>query len=88
MDSLMGYFSNGTEGDCYEARYCAHCRHGEAEDGCPVMLLHLLHNYEECNKPDSFLHVLIPRTKDGNAECAMFIAADASRCPETPDLFG
>lgn len=36
--------------------------------------LHRWHNYEEANKEDSYLHVLIPRKADGsgNEQCAMF----------------
>lgn len=73
----MGYFSNGTEGEMYEARYCRRCLHNGPPDGpgCPIMLLHLIHNYDECNKDDSFLHVLIPRSKYhlGNEQCTMFV---------------
>ena len=68
----MGYFSNGSEGMDYQEHYCSKCVHDEKQS-CPVWLLHLLHNYEECNKPDSFLHVLIPRTKTGNGQCALFL---------------
>jgi len=71
---MMGYFSNGTEGDCYERQYCNRCVHEDAEKGCAVMLAHVLHNYEECNKEDSILHILIPRKADGfNDQCAMFM---------------
>ena len=72
---MMGYFSNGTEGEMYEAEYCDRCVHQKVDDGgCAVMMLHLIHNYDECNKPNSFLHVLIPREKDGvrNEQCKMF----------------
>lgn len=74
----MGYFSNGTEGDCYEAQYCSRCAHRDGPDGdggCMVWFAHMMKNYEECNKPDSILHMLIPRLKDGsgNGKCAMFI---------------
>jgi hypothetical protein len=74
----MGYFSNGSEGMDYQEHYCAKCVHDgkcvhDEKQSCPVWLLHLLHNYEECNKPDSFLHVLIPRTKEGNGQCALFL---------------
>lgn len=70
----MGYFPNGCAGDAYEAKYCNRCVH---QDGCAVMLAHLLHNYEDCNKPESVLHLLIPRSKNGwNQKCAMFITAD------------
>lgn len=77
----MGYFSNGTEGEMYIDQVCSKCSH---EDGCPVMALHMMHNYDECNKPNSFLHVLIPRREDGlgNKKCTMFIAKDSPRpCP-------
>lgn len=68
----MGYFSNGSEGMDYESQYCDKCQH---QDGpCTVWLAHMLHNYEECNKPDSILHLLIPQTEDklGNKQCTMF----------------
>ena len=75
----MGYFSNGTEGECYFEDYCSKCVHNGDGDGpmCPVWLLHLEFNYDECNKPESFLHRLIPRTEGGlsNGECKMFLAA-------------
>ncbi len=67
----MGYFANGSEGMSYESHWCEKCVHYK---GCQVWLLHLLHGYDECNKPDSHLHKLIPRTKDGlgNEQCTMF----------------
>lgn len=72
----MGYFSNGCEGMSYEARYCDRCVHQERANGCAVWDAHLLANYDECNNPDSVLHVLIPRSANGlsNGECRMFIA--------------
>ena len=73
----MGYFSNGSEGDSFQERYCNKCLHDNEAKGifCPVWNLHLLHSYEECNKPASFLHTLIPRSKDGlgNERCTMFV---------------
>lgn len=68
----MGYFSNGTEGMAYEEQWCVRCAHHE---GCHVWLAHLLHNSAECNKEDSILHLLIPRSKDGlsNLKCNLFI---------------
>ena len=67
----MGYFSNGSEGLDYEKQYCERCVH---YDGCAVWLLHLIHNYDECNKEDSFLHTLIPRDGIENKQCKMFYA--------------
>lgn len=92
----MGYFSNGTEGESYHEEYCAKCLHDQQENGCPIWFLHNLHNYEECNKPDSFLHVLIPRSKEnsGNEICSMFLpslTADEPRfpshCPKCGNLY-
>jgi len=73
----MGYFSNGTEGECYEAAYCDRCIHQDGPDGesgCAIWLAHLMHNYDECNKPDSILHLLIPLSKNGhgNEQCLLF----------------
>lgn len=71
----MGYFSNGSAGDAYEAEYCHRCVHEDNEGaGCAVMLAHLIHNYDECNNDNSILHLLIPRDQDGwNEQCRMFI---------------
>jgi hypothetical protein len=85
----MAYFSNGTAGEAFYAEYCSGCVHNVQEGGgCSVWLLHMLHNYQECNKPDSFLHVLIPRNKDGlgNQACTMYLPSlnpqvYADRCP-------
>lgn len=86
----MGYFPNGTSGEAYEAQFCSRCIHQKLDDGgCAVWLAHMLHNYDECNKPDSILNLLSPRAKDrpGNEECAMFHPVDPNRCTETKDMF-
>lgn len=71
----MGYFANGTAGMEYESQYCDKCVHQKPDDGgCAVFMVHLMHNHEECNKPESILHKLIPRTDDGlgNEQCRMY----------------
>jgi hypothetical protein len=74
----MGYFSNGTEGELYYEAYCAHCIHDEHDD-CAVLAAHFFYNYDECNKSESILHMLIPRAKDGeNEQCKMFIPSTFS----------
>lgn len=72
----MGYFSNGTEGDSYEEKYCQKCIHSEKD--CPILVLHSVYNYEMCNKDNSFLDVLIPRSADKlkNERCKMFVLDD------------
>ncbi len=76
----MGYFSNGSSGDWYEAKYCARCVHNDEENGCPVMLAHVLYAYEECNSNSNAKHMLdllIPVRKDGfNGQCAMFVTVE------------
>lgn len=67
----MGYFSNGSEGEGYEHRYCRRCANN-SDDGCSVWLAHLLYNGDA---PQSqVLDLLIPRSKDGldNLQCTMF----------------
>ena len=67
----MGYFSNGTEADNYQEQYCVKCLHCP---NCPIWLAHLIYNYEECNKPDSFLDLFIPKNGLHNDKCKMHIS--------------
>ncbi len=73
----MAYFANGTEGIMYEEEYCFKCinyrDNGSGSEGCPILDLHFIRNYDECNKKDSFLHFLIPRKGIENEQCSMFI---------------
>lgn len=87
----MGYFSNGTEAEMYEERFCSRCIHHDREIGvdppCPVWLSHILFAYEECNNASNakeMLDMMIPRTEDGidNKECAMFHPKDAGAAIE------
>ena len=72
----MGYFSNGCDGRYYQAKYCNNCAH-DINGDCPVWLAHLIHNYDECNKEDSILHMLIPRLDTGwNGKCKMYIPVE------------
>ena len=74
----MAYFANGSEGDCYEAAYCNRCIHQrDADKGecCPVLMLHLLWNYEQHSNEDKALalNLLIPREGITNNPCEMFV---------------
>ena len=71
----MGYFPNGSSADYYERRYCNRCIHGEPDTPCAVWDAHTLHNYDDCNNPDSILHILIPRCPEGltNQQCRMYV---------------
>lgn len=81
----MAYFPNATAGMDYEDRYCSRCvHHADPDKGCVVLLLHALHNYDECNNPTSFLHILIPRSAErlDNEQCRMFIPSPDSATAE------
>lgn len=83
----MGYFPNGMSGEYYQEQFCSRCINEDAaaERWCPIWNWHLLHNYEECNKPDSWLHKLIPRTDDGfNGQCVMFVEREPVKPDELP----
>jgi len=71
----MGYFPNGMSGDMYREAYCNKCR-WDKDSKCPIWGAHLFYNYDECNKPGSILHMLIPRKKApdyGNGECFFYM---------------
>lgn len=69
----MAYFSNGTEGIDYQEKYCRLCIH-DIDSQCPVIMLHLLWNYEAVNdKVKSLaLNTLIPVDGIENKQCKMF----------------
>lgn len=78
----MAYFSNGTEGDMYEAEYCGKCHWQPEEEPyeCQIMFLHALFNYDQCGKDDrakdlkTCLDALIPTDENGFADkCNFFL---------------
>lgn len=83
----MGYFSNATEHDLWSIENCNKCENNYTLDpespdyhtakNCPIQYAHLIKNYDDCNNPESILHLFIPRSKDGcgNEQCAFFIQA-------------
>ena len=68
----MGYFSNGTEGQMYEAEYCDKCIHND-EEGCPVMGIHFLYNGDKDEDIKTILDIFIPRKEIHNDKCTMFV---------------
>jgi len=72
----MGYFSNGSEGEGYEAEYCDRCIHQKPDDGgCAVWFAHLMHNSDQNSNEqlENALNILIPRRGICNEQCTMFI---------------
>jgi hypothetical protein len=77
----VGYFSNGSEGQGYMEHYCYKCvnwrDNGSGSEGCPIIDLHLLWNYEAIGKgsdgvKSTALNHFIPREGPYNGECTMF----------------
>lgn len=89
MPILMGYFSNGTEGQIYEQTFCARCIHYDHDLGvdkpCPIWMAHFLYSYELCNEKEHpgkvMLDMLIPEDHEnglnGNGRCRMFVQDEA-----------
>jgi hypothetical protein len=84
----MGYFSNGTEGEIFEARHCRRCVHfgddgfgNDDGDCCPIMFAHVCYQ-GETGAVEDILGMLIKRNGITN-ECAMFVerkeAGDGTR---------
>jgi len=88
----MGYFSNGTEGEIYQDKYCQHCAHwpdSSDDGGCHVWLAQLIHNYDQEGTAKSVLNLFIPRSEDGlsNLECEMFWPKVPGPDPDQEDMF-
>lgn len=77
----MGYFSNGTEGEIYQERFCFNCVNWQDKDdgrgpGCAIWDVHLLNNYGQFKNDElkQAMAVLIPRAEGGeNGQCRQFI---------------
>jgi len=98
----MGYFSNGTEGNCFEERWCSRCHHdaayrayvadgekGPRPEPCPVWNAHLLFSYDLCNKKDDPGKVVLDmliERTDLVNRCVMFVPADAISKPRLAQI--
>ena len=80
----MGYFSNGSEGEGYQGKYCFNCANWKYDKetdtyGCPIWDLHFLYSYELCNSKSlakEMLETYIPSGEGeggSNGECTMFL---------------
>jgi hypothetical protein len=74
---VMGYFSNGSEGDYYRSKWCDRCANDgdeRYEIGCAVWDVHLLYNGDQFENETvkNLLETLIPRDGAFNGQCRMF----------------
>jgi len=63
----MAYFSNGSEGMCFDEQ-CSKCKYGQMP--CPIALVQHEYNYDACNN-ETARKILDTLVKD-NGDCAMF----------------
>lgn len=78
----MGHFSNGTDGEMYQEKYCFRCVHWSDEFGCPVWFVHELHVGEADWKPT--LDKLIPMEGLFSGKCYTFRDRAADGTGEPP----
>ena len=45
----MAYFSNGSEGSYFDNQ-CDECIHEDPEAGCPIALVQMYFNYDQCSE--------------------------------------
>jgi hypothetical protein len=87
----MGYFSNSDDGHSYEARWCNRCIQDMGEEGCAIMAMHFLYNYDQNDgTPEGkaikdALEFFIPRKKGRNRKCRMFVNRKKLRKKYRPD---
>ncbi len=71
----MAYFSNGTEGEIWENKYCARClNYSEDAGGCTILDVHMEWAYELCNSREAgkkILDTLIPMEGLFAGRCSM-----------------
>jgi hypothetical protein len=73
----MGYFSNGSEYECWRVSNCDRCANDGDERydiGCAIQDAHTALCYGASEDTRTVLDMLIPRSKDGlgNGRCRMF----------------
>lgn len=81
----MGYFSNGTEGLCYQEEWCvrcANCGDEKSDFGCTVWDAHTLYCYSGTKEQKEILDLLIPRDGIDNGQCTMFREKSAAEKDE------
>lgn len=83
----MAYFSNGSEGMCFEDQ-CAKCKYGQ--EPCPIALVQMIYNYDACNNEvaSNILNALVKN--DGTCTVFELMKSDIkiSDLPLFPELVG
>ena len=66
-DIKMAYFSNGSEGMCFDIQ-CMQCKYGDKP--CPIALVQYIYNYDACN--NEVASKILNELVKGGGTCTMF----------------
>lgn len=78
-NEIMGYFSNGTEGEIYYAKYCSGCRHDDGDEKlCPIWTMHLIHNGDDDMSDTLGMFIPVDDRTGENKRCLFFSTQDDS----------
>lgn len=65
----MAYFSNGSEGSCFDYQ-CSICKYGQQP--CPIALVQMEYNYDQHNDKSGTARKILDTLVDDDGACAMF----------------
>jgi hypothetical protein len=82
----MAYFSNSSEGMCFEDQ-CSRCKYGQ--EPCPIALVQMEYNYDACNNKTA--RAILDTLVENDGTCLMFETfkkdLDITNKPMFPELF-
>jgi len=64
---MCAYFSNSTEGDCFEYQ-CSLCKYGQ--ESCPIFLAQFIYNYDACN--NEVARKILDSLVSNDGTCSMY----------------
>lgn len=88
----MGYFSNATEAERYQAMYCFLCINWRDPDdgrgeGCPIWDMQLMHNQAQSRTVMAkVINEFIPRNGTDNEQCTMFVEVTTTQFDKVAGL--
>jgi hypothetical protein len=68
----MAYFSNSSEGVCFEDQ-CSICKYGQ--EACPIALVQVLYNYDACN--NEIASAILDALVKNDGTCTVFEMAES-----------
>lgn len=78
----MAYFSNGSEGMCFDDQ-CSRCKYGQ--EPCPIALVQMEYNYDACNNTTA--RKILDTLVKNDGTCTVFEMAKSDFDLEGKPLF-